>query len=480
MEYVFAGILILLAVPFAVWRNYEKDFLRKRLKKGSLRWLFYPAALYLFDFWYCRSAKSELEAEWAEAIYADGLPKEQLRFRGAGRVLRLWSCLAAAAAAGVILAVSGTGETSEPAEFLPRPEMGETVSYDLWVTGIDKEAEKVTVTVSGIQPEDDKLTEVFDQAFIHVSEAISGNNHSLEEVRYDLELVSVTDYGIRVQWESLAPEWINSRGKIVSDEIPEEGKIAVLRMTLSYGSYQACYDLPVHLMPQEKDASYYYGLLLKMLDEEDKGKRTEDKVVLPVTLEEKKIDFFYQKKEQPWILLLLIILAGILWFTADRQNMKTEYEERSRQLVRDYPSVLFKLSVMLGCGITLRGTWSRITEGYQEQKRKGIRRYVYEEMILVQRRIEAGDGEAAAYLMFGQRCKEPCYVRLGTYLDQNIRQGVSGMPAMLETEMNHALEERRNLALRLGEQMNTRLLVPMILMLAVVIVVLMAPAMLSM
>lgn len=45
--------------------------------------------------------------------------------------------------------------------------------------------------------------------------------------------------------------------------------------------------------------------------------------------------------------------------------------------------------------------------------------------------------------------------------------------------MIHALEERKNMALRLGEEAGTKLLIPMFLMLGIVIVVLIVPAFMS-
>lgn len=480
MFYLLTGVLILIIIPFWILKKYEKDFIRRKVKRGDVFYHLYPAGMYLFDLWYHKYGKNSKQNQWAEAVYVYDVPKEQLRMRGAKRIVRLWVCLAAALVSGIVLSWQSTNKEQEEAKNLPRPAIGRTESYELEVTGIEEEPLGITVTVNGKQPEDKELQEVFDKAFENVAAESLGENQSLEEIRSDLELVSVTDYGIRVQWESLNPELISSKGRIVADEISEDGELVILRATLSYGTYQAFYDLLLHLLPREKDSSYYYGVLLEQLDEEDKTGRKSDVMKLPETVDGKTVHFFYPQKEQPWILLLILLIVGILLFMADCENMKKEYEDRNQQLLRDYPSLLFKLSIMLGCGITLRGAWYRIVEGYQAQKKWTGIRYVYEEMIAVQRRIDSGDGEAASYLMFGQRCKADCYLRLGTYLEQNIRQGVSGIQGMLEAEMNHALEDRRHLALRMGEAMNTRLLLPMVLMLGVVIVILMAPAMLSM
>ena len=119
---------------------------------------------------------------------------------------------------------------------------------------------------------------------------------------------------------------------------------------------------------------------------------------------------------------------------------------------------------------------------YQEKKQREPewKQALYEEMITTRLQLQAGKGEAQVYREFGQRCKCAGYRRLGSYLEQNIRQGSAGISRMLETEMAQALEERRNQALRLGEELNTRLLLPMTAMLGVVLAVLVAPAFLAM
>ncbi len=60
------------------------------------------------------------------------------------------------------------------------------------------------------------------------------------------------------------------------------------------------------------------------------------------------------------------------------------------------------------------------------------------------------------------------------------RSGTKNMRAILETEMTDAMEQRKNLARRLGEEAGTRLLMPLFLMLGIVMVMIMVPAMMTM
>ena len=78
-----------------------------------------------------------------------------------------------------------------------------------------------------------------------------------------------------------------------------------------------------------------------------------------------------------------------------------------------------------------------------------------------------------------ERCKVPCYTKLAVLLNQNIRKGNNNLQKNLSEEMDKAFEERKNLARKYAEEAGTKLLLPMILILLVVIVMIMYPAFVS-
>lgn len=71
-------------------------------------------------------------------------------------------------------------------------------------------------------------------------------------------------------------------------------------------------------------------------------------------------------------------------------------------------------------------------------------------------------------------------MRLGNSLEQNIRQGISGLEQMLDQELTQALDQRKNQALQEGERMETKMLFPMFLLLGLVMAILMIPAFMNM
>ena len=81
---------------------------------------------------------------------------------------------------------------------------------------------------------------------------------------------------------------------------------------------------------------------------------------------------------------------------------------------------------------------------------------------------------------FGRRCKLQPYLKLSSVLEQNRKAGTKNLRAILRTEMEDAFEMRKNLARRMGEEAGTKLLAPLFLMLGIVMVMIMAPAMMTM
>ena len=174
-------------------------------------------------------------------------------------------------------------------------------------------------------------------------------------------------------------------------------------------------------------------------------------------------------------------------------RVRDRAKERKEQLELDYSQLLWKLTMLLSAGLTIRGSFTRIAAQYQAQfersaqdkanigsKAHGKTHYVYEEMILTLREMRSGVPEASAYENFGRRCALPSYIKLGSLLSQNLKKGSKGLTALLEHEAVLSLEQHKMAVRKMGEKAVIRMLLPMILMFGVVLVVLMVPAFLSM
>ena len=128
--------------------------------------------------------------------------------------------------------------------------------------------------------------------------------------------------------------------------------------------------------------------------------------------------------------------------------------------------------------MTARRAFQKIGSDYLKNRPK-TERYAYEAIVIACHEMESGVAELEAYRRFGERCGQIKYKTFSTLLIQNLQKGSRRMAEMLEREALEAWEERKRKARVLGEAAATKLLVPMIMMLAVVMAVVMIPAFLS-
>jgi len=142
--------------------------------------------------------------------------------------------------------------------------------------------------------------------------------------------------------------------------------------------------------------------------------------------------------------------------------------------------MMSKLTMLLSTGTTVRSAWEKIVQNYERQKESMGTQTVYEEMLTTLREMQGGIPEAECYERFGKRCGVTTYVKFGTLLSQNLRKGSKGVSDILRMEAIQSFENRKSTAKRLGEEAGTKLLMPMLGMLAVVFIIVMIPAFLSM
>ena len=91
--------------------------------------------------------------------------------------------------------------------------------------------------------------------------------------------------------------------------------------------------------------------------------------------------------------------------------------------------------------------------------------------------LQRNQPESEVYLAFGRRVNLKPYTKLVSLIEQNRRNGSRNLCAMLELELEDAFEQRKTTARRLGEEAGTKLLLPLFLMLAIVMVIVIVPAM---
>ena len=202
---------------------------------------------------------------------------------------------------------------------------------------------------------------------------------------------------------------------------------------------------------------------------------------LPAAVEGKEVKW-EQAAENKGIILWIMALAaaGAVYFLKDR-DLHERIEKRKRRMKREYPDIVHKLALYLGAGMTVRGAFQKVAK--EAERGRGAKEAVgpaYEEMLHACREMQAGVSEGAAYANFGKRTGIQEYMRLSTLLMQNLKKGNSTLLERLAEEADKAGEEQLQSVRQLGEEAGTKLLLPMVMLLFVVMIMVMLPAFSSM
>jgi len=331
------------------------------------------------------------------------------------------------------------------------------------------------------------LTKQEEEAFLaaairEIEAEFAGENVSLETVRDRVVIRNHYQNGkVAAEWGFSIPGLITDAGFIREEALIEEKEPIEASVDLLCGDSRLVYEFYFVACKHEKgEKELFYEKLYQIISESGKEKGA-DVLWLPENVEGHSLVWKNKESHLPLQVFFLGMVVVMLLPALETEREKEIWKRREERLLREYPELVNKLALLLGAGMTLQGAWRRITEKYSKKGTAGetMSGCVYEEMLITQREIESGKGEARAYEAFGERCGLPKYRKLGSYLVQNLKKGNRDLCELLEREATEAFAERRNMVQRYGEEAGTKLLFPMLLMLGIVVFIVMVPAVIS-
>lgn len=397
---------------------------------------------------------------------------------------RMLGIVTAAALLGVVAGYAGKEDVLLEGHRLARRAAGEG-SYEqklvLAVEGYgDAQMYEVNVPEQVLTREEEQAC--LQAAKTELEAEFPGENASLNEIR---EQVYIRD---RYQNGKVTAEWsfdnykiMDFAGNVIAADLPEEGTLVEASVLLTCGTSSRTEIFYFQVFPQERSGQEeVLYRLAEQLKAEGEMSGTAF-LTLPENIGENRLTW---DEPRDWTSEKVLFFGGVLAAFVpylERSRKQEAQKKRDRLLEMEYPDIVSKMALLLGAGMTLRGAFRRIAITYEEKKKqkKCPQMPAYEEMLITCHELESGMGEGRAYERFGERCMRSDYRKLGNILAQNLRKGSQGVIALLEQEAENAFEERKSTAKRYGEEAGTKLLVPMILMLGIVMAILMVPAIMT-
>ena len=367
---------------------------------------------------------------------------------------------------------------TEVSNYIQRPYVDEDdTEVKIEVEGLLEGSQKIEIPVSKRVYSNEEAKEAMKKGMDEILKILPGENTSLQNITTDLNPVSeLSDFGLSLKWDFGDGDIIDIQGKVNNENLSESVDIDI-GVTLSYESYEESYVIPARVMPKPLTADE--SLIKRFKDYisvADKKSAGESGFYLPESFEGKKLVYHLEDSMNFNLIWIMGIIVAILLYLREKNNDRQKLEKKKRELLKDYPDIVSKLIVFIGAGLSVRQSWEGIVKDYESENKE--KRYAYEEMAKSLARLKTGTQENVVYKEFGRSCLLRQYMKLASLLEQNRKSGISTLSTLLGMESQSAWEERLNLAKREGEELNTKLLLPLFMMLLIVMMMIIVPALL--
>ena len=250
------------------------------------------------------------------------------------------------------------------------------------------------------------------------------------------------------------------------------------------GSYKSFkYMIPIRVTGKNMTILESFVVSMKKeLINSDNETINEDTIKLPKVVNDHRIVYKENKNLSFLLMPLFGVLVAILLEAKDKEDEKEKEKRKIRLLEIDFSQIISKVLLYVSSGMTIRNSFIRLAENYQSTiKDKNLEPHkAYEELIVVKNKLCSGYSEINAYEDMAKNINLRIYTRFINIIIQSIKNGNKDLKSILNMEVQDALYERKQHAKKLGEEAATKLVLPLMMMLSVIMIVIMVPAFMGM
>ncbi len=170
--------------------------------------------------------------------------------------------------------------------------------------------------------------------------------------------------------------------------------------------------------------------------------------------------------EMPVLVILAVAAAGAIAYYYETTIMD-EINARKDAISVEYPEIVSKLALLVNAGMITREAWAKIAENGEGT--------IYEEMRRAVLEMQNGTSEMDAYIDFAARCNSEQVTKFISSLAQNLSKGNKELVVLLRQFADEAWTEKKQRARQKGEEASSKLLLPITLMFAGILVMICVP-----
>lgn len=330
---------------------------------------------------------------------------------------------------------------------------------------------------------EEELERCMEQAAEWVFEQLPREGETLDQVVTGVDLVkAVPETGVTVAWSWSEKDILDREGNVCQEALTGE-VIMELTAELTCQQRTELLQIPLRLVPVAfgKEEQRQRELTEKLNQLAAQGDAS-GQLELPDSWGEVAVTFFQKEEKSWWVLPLATACFLLLWQAHRREEEKTQEKDRKEAITLQYPQFVSRFVVLLGAGMNVSSVWLRLAAEYEQRRAQGREDIdpLYEAVCQVAVRLRNGEQERRVYDEFGKSTGVQVCQRFAAILGQNLRMGSERVLEQMEYEAAQALEERKARARSQGEEMGTKLLLPMMVQLLLILVMVMLPAFMSM
>lgn len=330
-----------------------------------------------------------------------------------------------------------------------------------------------TVTME-IQPKmwtTEEATALLRQAKKELENTYLGENASADNIYRNLHLATeYADGQVEAAWSLWPASYVDQDGTLLFDHISEMVEVtASVELRCGEKSEQLEYPLVLYPPTTDTEEGFHYELQ-RALQQAEEAHPQEDYVELPTKIGEESLQWTEKSEYSGIQLCLLGLLAAVAIRVAEKEEVLRAEKRKQARLERDYPNIVNWLSLYVGAGISVKQAFAMIGREASEDHPG------YEAVLRCSRSIADGKSELAAFEDLSVYAPNKNYRKLSLLITHHLRKGSEDLTFQLEKEAQSAFEQRKMLARIAGEEASTKLLIPMMGLLGIIMVVLIIPA----
>lgn len=261
-------------------------------------------------------------------------------------------------------------------------------------------------------------------------------------------------------------------GNINFDAVKEKKNITVT-LRANYGEKEAVKNIDITLYPRQLTEEERITLAVKERLDSAFASGENEIIELPKEVEGYRIKTYFPKEEITGEIAGLSVLVVICLFVVFNEKNKKIVKDREEELKNAYTEFVGRFVILLGAGLSISAIWKKLEAGFLSNKS------LSEEIRLTLWEIGNGKTEREAYENFGKRISGTQYAKFISIINQSLKLGSGQLLARLEAESEAAMFEKRNKVKVMGETVDTKLLMPMMLQLILIMLIIMVPALMA-